>query len=170
MVRWVRWHCHPDTGCEIQTLEILARKRYLSVTEAPHSTEFYECMWKKHFCFFQTTDPGKRTRTLAWKADVLTTTPGPPPGMWNIYHLKASTTQWPSVGLMLGQRRRRWANIKPTLGQQCVFAELRPVRTVCDNRQTDRQIFYWQKTVITDLYGIEMKEIYVHVYTRLLIC
>ena len=38
-------------------------------------------------------------------------------------------------------------------------------------RQTDRQIFYWQKRkVITDLFVIEMKEIYVHVYTRLLVC
>ena len=26
------------------------------------------------------------------------------------------------VGSMLGQRRRRWTNIKPTLGQRCVFA------------------------------------------------
>ena len=35
--------------------------------------------------------------------------------------------------------------------------------------QTDRQIFYWQKRkVITDLFVIKMKEIYVHVYTRLL--
>ena len=39
------------------------------------------------------------------------------------------------------------------------------------DRQTDRQIFYWQKRkVITDLFVIEMKEIYVHVYTRLLVC
>ena len=33
------------------------------------------------------------------------------------------------------------------------------------SRQTDRQTFYWQKRkVITDLFVIEMKEIYVHVY------
>ena len=45
MVRWVRWHCPPDTGFEIQS-----RARYLSVTEASHNTELYEWMLKKHFC------------------------------------------------------------------------------------------------------------------------
>ena len=34
----------------------------------------------------------------------------------------ANTTHWNNVGLMLGQRRRRWANIKPTLFQCVVFA------------------------------------------------
>ena len=39
-------------------------------------------------------------------------------------------------------------------------------------RQTDRQtdILLTEKKVITDLFVIEMKEIYVHVYTRLLVC
>ena len=38
--------------------------------------------------------------------------------------------------------------------------------------QTDRQtdILLTEKKVITDLFVIEMKEIYLHVYTRLLIC
>ena len=36
----------------------------------------------------------------------------------------ANTSRWPNVGLMLGQRRRRWANIKPTLGQHLVFEGL----------------------------------------------
>ena len=36
------------------------------------------------------------------------------------------------------------------------------------DRQTD--ILLTEKKVITDLFVIEMKEIYVHVYTRLLIC
>ena len=36
------------------------RARYLVVTEAPHNTEFYECMEKKHFCFFQTAETEKR--------------------------------------------------------------------------------------------------------------
>ena len=77
MVRWVRWHCPPDTGFEIQTLEVWGRARYLSVTEDPHNTKFYKWMAKKQFCFFQTAETGKRT--LAWKAAVLTTTLGPPP-------------------------------------------------------------------------------------------
>ena len=61
IVRWVRWHCLPDTGFEIQTLEVWGRAPYLSATEAPHNTEFYEWMGKKHFCFFQTAETGKRT-------------------------------------------------------------------------------------------------------------
>ena len=35
---------------------------------------------RKFFCFFQTAETGTETRTLAWKAAVLTTTLGPPPG------------------------------------------------------------------------------------------
>ena len=34
----------------------------------------------------------------------------------------ANTRRWTNVGLMLGQRRRRWANIKPTLVQRLVLA------------------------------------------------
>ena len=60
-VRWVRWHCPPDTGFENKTLEVWGRARYLSVTEAPHNTEFYELMEKEHFCFFQTAETGKQT-------------------------------------------------------------------------------------------------------------
>ena len=78
VLRMVRWHCPPDTGFEIQTLAVWGQARYLSVTEAPHNTEFYEWMGKKHFCFFQTVETGKRT---PWKAAVLTTTLGPPPMM-----------------------------------------------------------------------------------------
>ena len=67
MVRWVRWHCPPDTGFEIQTLVVWGRARYLSVTEAPHNTEFYEWMRKKQFCFFQTAETGKRTLSFSVK-------------------------------------------------------------------------------------------------------
>ena len=34
---------------------------YLSVTEAPYSTDIYEWVGKKYFCFFQTAETGKRT-------------------------------------------------------------------------------------------------------------
>ena len=61
MVIWVRWHCPPDTGSEIQTLEVWGRARYLSVKEASHNTEFYEWMGQKHFCFFQIAETGKQT-------------------------------------------------------------------------------------------------------------
>ena len=58
---WVKWHCPPDSGFEIRALAVWGRVRYLSVTEAPHNTEFYEWMGKKHFCFFQTAETGKWT-------------------------------------------------------------------------------------------------------------
>ena len=61
MVRWLRWHCPPDTGFEIRALAVWGRARYLSVTEAPHNTNFHTWMGKKHFCFFQTAETGNRT-------------------------------------------------------------------------------------------------------------
>ena len=36
--------------------------------------------------------------------------------------LTANTRRWTNVVLMLGQRRRRWPNIKTTLAQGLVFA------------------------------------------------
>ena len=33
----------------------------------------------------------------------------------------ANTMCWPNVGLMLAQRRRRWASVSSTLGQRLVF-------------------------------------------------
>ena len=51
------------------------RVRYLSVTEAPHNTDFHTWMWKKHFLFLSNRrDREPNPRTLAWKAAVLTTT------------------------------------------------------------------------------------------------
>ena len=60
-MRWLRWHCPPDTGFEIRALAVWGRARYLSVTEAPHNTNFHTWMGKKHFCFFQTAETGNRT-------------------------------------------------------------------------------------------------------------
>ena len=59
MVRWLRWHCH--TGFKIRALAVCGRARYLSVTEAPHNTDFHTWMGKKHFCFFETPETGNRT-------------------------------------------------------------------------------------------------------------
>ena len=53
--------CPPDTGYEIRALAVWGRARYLSVTEAPHNTDFHTWMGKKHFCFFQTAEAGNRT-------------------------------------------------------------------------------------------------------------
>ena len=61
MVRWLRWHCPSDTGFEIRALAVWGRARYLSVTEAPHSTDFHTWMGKKHICFIQTAKTGNRT-------------------------------------------------------------------------------------------------------------
>ena len=61
MVRWLRWHCPPDTGFEIRALAVCGRARYLSITEAPHNTDFHTWMGKKHFCFFETAETGNRT-------------------------------------------------------------------------------------------------------------
>ena len=61
MVRWLRWHCPPDTGFEIRALAVWGRARYLSVTEAARNTDFHTWMGKKHFCFFQTAESGNRT-------------------------------------------------------------------------------------------------------------
>ena len=62
MVRWLRWHCPPDTGFEIRALAVWGRARHLSVTEAPHNTDFHTWMGKKQFfCFFQTAETGNRT-------------------------------------------------------------------------------------------------------------
>ena len=47
----MRWHCPPDTGFEIRALAVWGRARYLSVTEAPHNTDFHTWMGKKHFLF-----------------------------------------------------------------------------------------------------------------------
>ena len=57
----MRWHCPPNTGFEIRALAVWGRARYLSVTEAPHNTDFHTWMGKKHFCFFETAETGNRT-------------------------------------------------------------------------------------------------------------
>ena len=41
---------------------------------------------------------------------------------WTHDAAPANTIRWPNVGSKLGRRRRRWANIEPTLGQRIVFA------------------------------------------------
>ena len=48
-------------GLRPSTLPLGHGGRYLSVTEAPHNTNFHTWMGKKHFCFFQTAETGNRT-------------------------------------------------------------------------------------------------------------
>ena len=42
-------------------MAVWGRARYLSVTEAPHNTNFHTWMGKEQFCFFQTAETGNRT-------------------------------------------------------------------------------------------------------------
>ena len=40
----------------------------------------------------------------------------------SVVNIPADRSRWPNAGLMLGQRRRRWASISPALGRRLVFA------------------------------------------------
>ena len=74
---------------------------------------------------------------------------------------------------MLAHRQRRWSNFNPTLGQQvsCWLDSYSKILGL--NAMTDRQTdiyFIDRKKVNPDLFVIEIRERYVHVYTTLLIC
>ena len=59
IVKWVRWHCPPDTRFKIQTLEVWGRTRYFSVTESPNNTEFFTSGWRTSiFVSFKPPRPG----------------------------------------------------------------------------------------------------------------
>ena len=49
MVRWMRWHCPPDTRFEIRALAIWGRARYLSITEASHNIEYLRVSGEETF-------------------------------------------------------------------------------------------------------------------------
>ena len=77
MVRWLRWHCPPDTGFKIRALAVWGRARYLSDTEAPHNTDFHAWMRKKHFLFLSNRRD-REPNPEPWR-ERLATTLGPPP-------------------------------------------------------------------------------------------
>ena len=85
LLRLVRWHCPPDTFFEIQTLEVWGRALYFSVTEAPHNTEVYKWMGKKHSSFFQTAETSKRAPNSGVKGSGANHYPRAPAhtGTWN---------------------------------------------------------------------------------------
>ena len=71
---WGLWDEWDDTALqtkfEIQTLEVWGRARYLSVTEAPHITAFYEWMGKTHHYPRATAQHGmKLQHTCSWWHD-----------------------------------------------------------------------------------------------------
>ena len=149
MVRWFWWHCPPDTGFEIRALAVWGRARYLSVTEAPHDTDFHTWMGKKHFCFFQTAETGNRTPNPGVKGSGANHYPiGPrpepasvripgrgiplrhqvwharsflPPASSILGHAQDTQRNWTNAGLCLRQRLRRWPKHKPALVQCLVF-------------------------------------------------
>ena len=90
MVRWLRWHCPPDTGFEIRALAVWGRARYLSVTEAPRNTDFHTWMGKKHFCFFQTAESGNRTPNSGVKGSGANHYPRAPAQLLQIWRDKLS--------------------------------------------------------------------------------
>ena len=72
MVRWMRWHCLPDTGFEI-------RIRRSKVEHATSRSQSFTSGWERNiFVSCKPPRPGNEPRT-AWKVAVLTTTLGPPP-------------------------------------------------------------------------------------------
>ena len=71
-----------------------------------------------------------------------------------------------ATGLTLVHRLRHWLNIKLTLVQHSVGPYL---LIYVSDRQTDI-LLTEIKVVITDLFVIVIREIYVHVYTRMLVC
>ena len=120
MVRWLRWHCPPDTEFEIRALAVWGRARYLSVTEAPRNTDFYTWMEKKHLCFFQTAETGNRTPNSGVKGSG-TNYYHRAPARFALVFVSAYNNwvrdimRWSNVDLSFGERRRRWPNKKPAL-------------------------------------------------------
>ena len=115
MVRWLRWHFPPDTGFEIRVLAVWGRARYLSVTEAPHNTNFHTWMGKKHFCFFQTAETGNRTPNSGVKGSGANHYPRAPArlsaidvGLTTIFRFNVGPALQPIAGSMPINPLRRW--------------------------------------------------------------
>ena len=51
MMRWMRWHCPPDTGFEIRALAVWGLTRYLSVTETPHNIAYFTSKQRRNISF-----------------------------------------------------------------------------------------------------------------------
>ena len=126
MVRWVRRHCPPDTGFEIQTLVVWGRARHFSVKEASRNTEFYVWMGGKHF--FQTAETGKRTPAWSVKGRGANHHPRAPTHH-NKVGLHSQTCQissatdrrrsWRCDGFILEAMTGSWANMASS---RCAFS------------------------------------------------
>ena len=60
--------------------------------------------------------------------------------------IPANTKRLPNAGLMMGQRRRRWHNIKQALGDRLVFAGIYP--DMCRTRYQIRYLFTGNEILI----------------------
>ena len=109
MVRWLRWHCPPDTGFEIRALAVWGRARYLSVTEAPHNTNFHTWMGKKQFCFFQTAETGNRTPDSGVKGSGANHYPRAPAPVTVVKKNKSKLAQ-------TSKTRQLWVNYQRVVG------------------------------------------------------
>ena len=134
MVRWLRWHCPPDTGFEIRALAVWGRARYLSVTEAPHNTNFHTWMGKKQFCFFQTAETGNRTPDPGVKGSGANHYPRAP-----ARHHPANTARWSNVGPTLAQH---WINLSCLLGRYIFNMLSIPGRAPTDRNYTYSYLFH----------------------------
>ena len=127
MVRWMRWHCSPDTEFEIRVLAFWGRARYLSVTEAPHNIESLRVSREETFCFFETWRPecGSNPRSSTFKQAALTTALGPPPLPMGFIRAICHFTDSPLI-LQTGKliSRKSVSNQTPSVGP---FEEMRHV-------------------------------------------
>ena len=99
---WGWWDDWDDTVLQTQDSKFEPWR-----SEAEHATSrsrrlptiltFTRGWGRNNFVSFKPPRPGTEPRTLAWKAAVLTTTPGPPPE-----HYPTHTPHWPLVGWMMG--------------------------------------------------------------------
>ena len=164
MVRWLRWHCPPDTGFEIRTLAVWGRARYLSVTEAPHNTDFHTWMGKKHFFVsFNPPRPGTEPRTLAWKAEVLTTTLGPPPFRLKRVHRSGITNKNKNhdifINLQMGAIYiSRWIKISwfISIKNSVIFIHL-GMGIAASKYETNLRIFLFKNVVLGLVWNIRRR-------------
>ena len=98
MVRWLRWHCPPDTGFEIEPWRSEAEHANSRSRRLPAILTFTRGWGRNIFVSFQPLRPGTEPRTLVLKAAVLTTTLGPRPfSAVGLYNLGCDTPYFQSI-------------------------------------------------------------------------
>ena len=125
------WFDHCDVGSASQTMDQPYTCYSNSGAKSPVQREWCILKFRLLWCWSDPVDLQCGQKDLNW------ITPEEP--IWHrtrkirkcpssssvvnlLRHPPANTTRWPNAGLMLAHRLRRWANIKPALGQRVVFA------------------------------------------------